>query len=355
MRLQTYNMTSEKIKQSLIDLGYKLLDRGSYWQTNAIFRNGDNKTAIQIYKDTGVWKDYVQGSQFSPFQRLVEITLGTNDSNEVKKYLEEELDSFYTRKASEEKIEMEEIYPPDCLDKLLPHYKFYNDKGISDETLKFFKGGYATTGQLNKRFVFPIYNEHKQIHGFSGRDMIKAENRPKWKHIGKKKNWVYPLHVDESTRESINNSKQVILVESIGDLLNLREFGLTNCLVTFGLDLSPKLICALVALAPGRVIFSFNNDSNKNSNRGLEACMKNYLKLLTYFEPDKLAICLPTANDFGDMNEDDFKTWKKKLLSIKPQDQWVKILSSTDPNGPTVSKISKPILKNRSILIDRVE
>jgi hypothetical protein len=83
--------------------------------------------------------------------------------------------------------------------------------------------------------------------------------------------------------------------------------------------------------------------------------MKNYLKLLTYFGPDKLMICLPTANDFGDMSKDNFKTWKKKLLSIKPQDQWPTILSSTDSIDPSSAKISKQILKNRSILIDSVE
>ena len=348
-------MTSEKIKQSLIDLGYKLSDRGSYWQTNAIFRSGDNKTAIQIYKDTGVWKDHVQGGKFSPFQRLVEVTLGTNDQNEVKKYLEEDLDSLYTRRTSEEKIEMEEIYPPDCLSKLLPHYKFYNNKGISDETLKFLKGGYATTGQLNKRFVFPIYNEHGQIHGFSGRDMIKSENRPKWKHIGKKKNWIYPLYVNNESKESISNTKQVILVESIGDLLNLREFGFSNVLVTFGLDVSPKLICALVSLMPEQIVLSFNNDSEGESNRGLEACVKNYLKLLTYFDPKKLLICLPTANDFGDMNKEQFKSWEKKLLSVKPKEQAAVILKTIESSDPSSKKISKQLLKNKSILIDSIE
>ena len=83
-------MTPEKIKESLDSLGYKLSDRGQYWQTNAIFRNGDNQTAIQIYKNTGVWKDHVQGTVFAPFKRLVEITLGTNDSNEIKKYIDED-------------------------------------------------------------------------------------------------------------------------------------------------------------------------------------------------------------------------------------------------------------------------
>ena len=65
-------VSPEKIKESLISLGYKLADRGSYWQTNAVFRNGDNKTAIQIYKNTECGKDHVQNSSFSPFKRLVE-------------------------------------------------------------------------------------------------------------------------------------------------------------------------------------------------------------------------------------------------------------------------------------------
>ena len=33
------------------------------------------------------------------------------------------------------------------------------------------KGGLATRSQMYQRFVFPIYNQYKQIHGFSGRDM----------------------------------------------------------------------------------------------------------------------------------------------------------------------------------------
>ena len=46
-------------KEVLENLGYRLKDHGSYWRTNAVYRSGDNSTALQIYKDTGVWKDYV--------------------------------------------------------------------------------------------------------------------------------------------------------------------------------------------------------------------------------------------------------------------------------------------------------
>lgn len=341
-------MPTDKIKECLTSLGYKLNDRGPYWQTNAVFRNGDNQTAIQIYKNTGVWKDHVQGSQFSPLKRLVEITLGTNDENVIKKYLEEEnLGSHYNKIQSTEKIEMDEIYPEDCLSKLLPHYKFYNDRGISDKTLKKLKGGFATNGKLNKRFIFPIYNEHGQIYGFSGRDMTTAEGRPKWKHVGKKKSWVYPLYVNDKTSEAIKSSGEVILVESIGDLLQLNENGFNNVLVSFGLDLSNKLICALISLNVSKIILSLNNDVGSAKNRGLEASIKNYLKLLNYFEPDKILICLPTAKDFGDMSEDNFNSWKYKLSSLDPNTQQSFILKEINKISKT---IPKALLKNKKII-----
>ena len=341
-------MSPEKIKESLIQLGYKLADRGSYWQTNALFRNGDNRTAIQIYKNTGVWKDHVQNSTFSPFKRLVEITLGTNDKNALKQFLEEDdLGSNYNKLKFSEKLEMEEIYPENCLDRLLPHYKFYNDRGISTQTLKCLNGGFATSGKLNKRFVFPIYNEHNQIHGFSGRDMSGIDNRPKWKHIGRKKGWIYPLHANKKTVEAIKEKRSIIFVESIGDLLNLNEQGFNNVLVTFGLDISTKLICATLSLNVDKIIISLNNDKSSSRNRGLEASIKNYLKLLNYYNPEKVCICLPTQKDFGDMSGKDFASWSQKLDSIDSSTQEKFIL---DKINEIYKTLPKSLLKNKKII-----
>lgn len=314
-------MNADNIKDVLVELGYNLVDRGSYWQTNAVFRNGDNRTAIQIYKDSGVWKDYVAQTSFMPFKSLVQATLNTNDKELVNKYLKN-IDLIETGMESRtnkvsNKITVEETYPEECLKKLLPHYKFYNDKGISTEVLKNLKSGFATEGQMNKRFVFPVFNENNMIHGFAGRDMVSASERPKWKHIGRKNNWIYPLYNQESGAvEAIESKSEIILVESIGDLLSLHEAGIKNVLVTFGLSVSPKMICSLVALSPSRIVFAFNNDAEKEDNRGRDACIKNYLKLLKYFDHEKMLICLPTKNDFGDMNIEDITEWQIKLLNI---------------------------------------
>ena len=244
-----------------------------------------------------------------------------------------------------------EVYDEKMLDRLLPHYKFYNDKGVSTKTLAELKGGLATTGQLNQRFVFPIINPLNQIHGFSGRDMANKanSNRPKWKHIGRKKNWVYPLYSSPSTKEAIERTGTVILVESIGDVLGLKENGFHNCLSTFGLDLSSKLICALVSMSLTSVVIAFNNDSDKLENRGHRGAIKSYLKLLGVFEPASVKICLPERNDFGEMNKEDFAKWNLKLGETLDSDQSDSILKQVNKLSREV-KLPKTLLARKKLL-----
>ena len=189
---------------------------------------------------------------------------------------------------------------------------------------------------MYQRYVFPIFNENGEIHGFSGRDMTdnKSGKRPKWKHIGVKSKWEYPLHVEDGgefpVRNSIDSKEEVILVESLGDMLRFHEAGIKNVLVIFGLEVSLSLICCLVSLAPKSIVISLNNDSDKNENVGLRASIKNYLKLIGSFDISRLSICLPTLNDFGDMGDKDFNEWARKKDSIDFAKQRKKILSSSE-------------------------
>ena len=69
---------------------------------------------------------------------------------------------------------MEKVYQNEVLDDLFPHYDFYNKKGIDSKNLKLLKGGLATKGKCIS-VLSSIYNEHSQIHGFSGRDMANRD------------------------------------------------------------------------------------------------------------------------------------------------------------------------------------
>ncbi len=318
-------MTSEKIKSILEKLGYKLTDFGNHWRTNALYRGGKNSTALQVYKNSGVWVDYVENSKHLPLKSLVEATLQTNDESTIKEMLggfDFDLPENSAEKLNiKPKIDMEKIYPNSILEKLLPHYKFYNDRGVGDETLSFFKSGLATEGSMYQRFVFPIYNSNLEIHGFSGRDMIKTANnkeRPKWKHVGKKSKWVYPYYVQDSfgkfpIQDAILESKEVILVESIGDLIRLHDRGFKNVICVFGTSVSSYLSFHLMSLLPQRIVLSLNNDSDKEKNRGQIGALKSYLKLLSLFDKKKIIIHPPKSCDFGEMKDEEFSSWKEEL------------------------------------------
>ena len=133
------------IENTLLSLGYKLNDRGLYWQTNAVFRQGDNQTAIQIYKNSGVWKDYVNQTPYMSFKKLIQLSVGTNDDDIVAGYIKEidQID-FSSYNPLKERVTMEKTYDKDCLNRLLPHYDFYEKRGISSKTLSVFQGGLCT-------------------------------------------------------------------------------------------------------------------------------------------------------------------------------------------------------------------
>jgi hypothetical protein len=174
-------------------------------------------------------------------------------------------------------------------------------------------------------------------------------NRPKWKHLGRKKNWIYPLYVDPRCKEQIENKNSVIIVESIGDMLALRERGHFNVLPCFGLSISNKLTCAMVQLNPKHIFISLNNDKNSTENRGEDASFKNYLSLLGFFDKDKIKICLPNQTDFGEMSDDDFRSWEDKYKKIKKFNQ-VDIIIKKCNNLAKNKKISKSLSKKIKLL-----
>ena len=197
------------------------------------------------------------------------------------------------------------------LNNLIKNNKYWNDRGISDETLAEFNGGVCESGKMLDRYVFPVYGERNKLIGVSGRDINDDgwTKRPKWKHIGDKSSWVYPAQINESVLREV---RLIILVESVGDMLALWECGIKNTIVTFGLDVSAAILNKLLRLDPKDVIVSFNNDSESN-HAGNLAAAKAKKKLLRYFDEDQVKIALPIENDFGEMSTAQISEWYTSL------------------------------------------
>ena len=100
--------TNTDIKSVLEKLGYRLSDFGDAWRTSALYRGGDNPTALKIYKNTGVWTDYVDGNKSMPLAALVQKTLGTKDPKIVNQYINTEKSfSFKYNNKTNSKIQIQ--------------------------------------------------------------------------------------------------------------------------------------------------------------------------------------------------------------------------------------------------------
>lgn len=287
------------IREVLRDLGFNnVADTGTYFRAKAIYRKGD-ALSFSINKTTGIWSDYK-----------------TKQWGNLK-----ELPGLFGPRGSEVGIKSGDITPrkpniptpvkfwePSVIKNLLPIYDFYMKKGISEKTLRLFKAGYTNKTDLKNRIIFSVFASNGKICGFAGRD-VTGKSQIKWKILSKKSLFVYPIYTVPESHQMILDKKELYLVESIGDLLSMWEQGIKNVIVLFGTDLSQAIINYLVSVNPNVINISLNNEK---SGIGNEACIKNLIKLTSFFDINKLRI-KPTLldKDFGDFRGDDFKIWEK--------------------------------------------
>jgi DNA primase len=295
----------ESVRRILQDIGYVLTDNGREFRAKPLYRDSDNDSVLRIWKNSGQWVDFKENKSGS-LEELIRLTLKLKSIEEAKQWIGAKGISVSNEEIEKPRAITKQIqyFEKSLLLKLTKNDDYWNNRGISSSTLAPFNGGVATTGKMYNRYTFPVFDNKDNIIGFSGRDVapLSLEGRPKWKHIGDKKEWVYPLKVN---LEDIKKCKKIILLESIGDMLALRENGINNSIVTFGLNVSAKIIYSLIALNPDKIVIAFNNDSG-NNGAGNEAAISAKNKLLNYFDRNQISINLPVgAKDFGDLNLSD--------------------------------------------------
>ena len=299
----------------LYELGYSnISEYPREYRTRPIYRDSDNNTVLRIDKTTGRFVDFAENISGS-FEDLVKLTLKMKTVDEAQKWVSSKGQSQGDTKIEIVKPEIKspKVFNKTCLSKLVSNHMYWQSRGISEDTVSQFKGGIIGEGKMKNRYVFPIFDAKDRLVGVSGRytKPIKYDSIPKWKHIGDKYAWKYPLFLNH---KSIIKEKKVFLVESIGDMLSLWEAGVKNSIVTFGLDVSSTIMGVLLRFDLDKIYISFNNDSNKNS-RGNFAAKKVEQKLLKHFDPNQIEVKLPTKNDFGDMDTKEIQSWVKKNTS----------------------------------------
>lgn len=297
----------ENIKEILSNLGYNLKEYSKEYRTRPLYRDSDNENVLVIYKDSGKWVDFKENLTGN-LQDLVRITLNLSNNIEAKEWISQKAPNTNTYTVYKKpEIKQVKCYSPDVLLKLIKDHTFWNKRNISDETMNLFEGGILQEGRMKGRYVFPIFNKERQLIGVAGRDILNRNEKmcPKWKLVGDKVNWKYPLQVNSNI---LSESKEIILIESVGDMLSLWEAGVKNTIVTFGLNLNTSILNTLLILNPNKIYISFNNDAGKN-NAGNLAAEKAKEKLLKHFDRHQIEIKLPIKKDFGEMSKTEILNW----------------------------------------------
>lgn len=298
--------TGVNIADILKNIGYNLKDYGKEYRAKPLYRDSDNDTVLKIYKDSGNWVDFKENIS-GDFTSLIKLSLKLESETAAKEWLKDKKFTFFnTSEKTKPKVKSIKTFDKELLLKLRKDHSYWINRGVSEETLNIFSGGVAESGKMKNRYVFPIFNSKQEIVGFSGRDLTNLNNI-KWKHLGDKSNWCYPLFLNVDYIKTLN---EVILIESIGDALALWDANIKNVIVTFGLEVSISILNLLLKLDPAKIYISFNNDAEKNKAGNL-AAEKAYNKLSRYFDQRQLCIKLPDKKDFGEMSKEEITKWKK--------------------------------------------
>ncbi len=207
----------------------------------------------------------------------------------------------------EPKLEVEKVYPEEMLTKLVPDYRYWAGRGISEEVLRRMGGGLAPADERSKlsgRFIHPLRNKGDKLIGFAGRLVSEASFGPKWKILGKKTKFVYP-HYSILSKE-LDSKKEIILVEGIGCVLSLASAGIWNTFCLFGLNVSSVLLGLVVSKNLKRVVIATNNEA---SGIGNTAAAKIRAQLIVFLGEEKVIVHLPDKKDFAEMSSEAIQQW----------------------------------------------
>lgn len=276
----------------LHQIGYTdLWDTGKHYRTKPLYRDSGNRTSLSITKNTGDWYDFsarVGGN----LNQLIQITTKTMTDDEIKTQFGD-----LNLGNGEHRVELTHVkkFDKQLLPKLHRDHNYWINRGIAKYTIEQFGGGTTDNGRMKNRYVFPIFDEKDDLVGFSGRSLTDSDIR--WKHLGKKNNWIYPLKWNS---QDIIKKKKVILVESIGDMLSLFEVGIQNVIVLFGVQISGSIIQFLLKIDIQSIILLLNNDEQKHSV-GNDASIEIKNKLSNFFDDQQIKIITLPQKDINVM------------------------------------------------------
>lgn len=290
--------------------------------------------------------------------------------------------------------------------RLTPPYAYLKKRGLTDETIKSFRLGYAPDSwdfltsrlkpkgykpeeiekaglavkseqgsfydRFRNRIMFPIQDASGRVVGFSGRifDSFQppaTSYQPQEagsgkqaaapaKYINTPQTPIYDksrvLYGFDKAKEEIRKQNAVVLVEGQMDVVMSHQAGVKNCVAVSGTALSTQQLKTLKRLC-GTIISSFDRDAAG------EAASKRSLDLAAAHEFERKVAMLPAdIKDPADAVSQDPKTWHAAVSQAKPIVEFFLETASAKHDRATASgkrAIAQAVLPEIKILASEVE
>lgn len=227
----------------------------------------------------------------------------------------------------EPKLDIDKVYPEEMLSRLTPDYRYWTNRGISEDVVRRMEGGLAPRDERNKLtgyFTFPVRDDKRRIIGWASRLVDENSFGHKHKHLVKTGRCVFPIHV---AGESIRATRKVVLVEGLADLMTLQTVGMWNVLAVLGLNLNARVLGFLASVNPTHIVISTNADTervNKTTgvviHPGQDAADRVRAKLLPFFGEERVLIRFPKAakdwNEVLKVAPDELRAFKAEVDSL---------------------------------------
>lgn len=254
--------------------------------------------------------------------------------------------------------------------------KYFHERGLTDETIKSFRLGFAPDGwrtlstflsgkkfsepllekaglikktekgyydRFRNRAMFPIFDSTGRVIAFSGRTMVADDATPKYLNspdtpLFDKSSALYGI---DRAKDAIRKRDYAIIVEGQFDLLLSHQAGVVNTVAASGTALSDSVPSGdrgvtnlqMLARFSKNILFGFDGDK-----AGINATYRGSLLALGLGMDVKVAK-LPSGKDPADMIKEN-------------KDDWLKVLKGTEP---AVSFFAKHIMETNTDPRERIK
>ena len=241
---------------------------------------GDNPNAFHISLDKNLWNCFTRNHGGDVISFIMQY-----ENVDFKRALEiaEDILRIYGKRKRENFIipnEKKSNPPLKFKLKVEPEHKYLKQRGLKEDTIRYFGLGFCKKGYFKNRIVIPIYDEQAWVVAYAGRSINNEMPKYKFPKGFNKSLVVFNLHRVKNLR-----AKSIIVVEGFFDCFKVWQAGFKNVVALIGCSMSKEQMNLLVQLRKRLILMLDGDCAGRNGTRKIISALKFKIPLIIIYLP----------------------------------------------------------------------